>query len=70
MAEFIPGLQLSEIFYQEAVKPLLESDFPYVVYSAALIGSGSEVLGYDTAQSMDHHWGPKLQLFVKDWSLD
>jgi hypothetical protein len=66
MAEFIPGLQLSEIFYQEAVKPLLESDFPHVVYSAALIGSGSEVLGYDTAQSMDHHWGPKLQLFVKE----
>ncbi len=57
---------MSEIFYQEAVKPILESDFPHLAYSAALIGPGSEILGYDTPQSMDHHWGPKLQLFVKE----
>ena len=61
MSAFLPGLQLSELFYREAVKPILEAAFPQVVYSAALIGPGSEVLGYDTAQSMDHHWGPKVQ---------
>ncbi|MHA2384499.1 MAG: hypothetical protein ACXACT_18155 [Candidatus Thorarchaeota archaeon] len=27
---------------------------------------GSDVLGYDTAQSMDHGWGPQLQIFLKD----
>jgi Domain of unknown function (DUF4037) len=65
MPEFIPGLQLSEHYYQEAVKPILEAIFPQLVYSAALIGPGSEVLGYDTPQSMDHNWGPKVLLFVK-----
>jgi len=65
MPEFIPGLQLSELYYQEAVKPILEAAFPQLVYSASLIGPGSEVLGYDTPQSMDHNWGPKVLLFVK-----
>ncbi len=65
MPEFIPGLQLSELYYQEAVKPILEAAFPQLVYSASLIGPGSEVLGYDTPQSMDHDWGPKVLLFVK-----
>jgi Domain of unknown function (DUF4037) len=65
MLEFIPGLQLSELYYREAVKPILEAAFPRLVYSAALIGPGSEVLGYDTPQSMDHNWGPKVLLFVK-----
>jgi hypothetical protein len=34
-------------------------------YSAALIGSGSEVLGFDTEMSMDHHWGPRAMLFLR-----
>ena len=61
---FIPGLQLSELFYKEAVQPLLAQRFPDLVYSAALIGSGSDVLGFDTPQSMDHDWGSKLMLFL------
>ena len=32
--------------------------------TAALIGSGSEVLGFDTPQSTDHHWGPRVMLFL------
>ncbi len=66
MQTFIPGLKLSELFYNEAVKPILDRQFPDLVYSTALIGSGSEVLGFDTLQSMDHHWGPKLMLFVSE----
>jgi hypothetical protein len=66
MMEFIPGLKLSRLFYQEAVRPILEKHFPGLVYSAALIGHGSEVLGYDTPRSMDHHWGPQLQLFLTE----
>lgn len=64
--DFLPGLDLSEAFYEEAVKPVIDKHFPELVYSAARIGHGSDVLGYDTAQSMDHDWGPKLQIFLND----
>jgi len=64
MSEFIPGLQLSELFYREAAKPILDAFFPQVSYSAALMGWGSEVLGYDDVRSSDHHWGPRFLLFL------
>ena len=35
-------------------------------YSAALLGSGSEVFGFDTPLSTDHHWGPRLQIFLSE----
>jgi len=43
MQNFIPGLKLSELFYMEAAKPILDSLFPQISYSAALLGWGSEV---------------------------
>lgn len=61
---FIKGLELSELFYEGAVKPILAERFPDLIYSAALLGPGSEVLGFDTPQSMDHDWGPRLLLFL------
>ncbi|MFW9909646.1 MAG: DUF4037 domain-containing protein [Candidatus Thorarchaeota archaeon] len=61
---FIKGLELSQIFYEEAVKPLLESKYPDLVYSAGHLGAGSDVLGFDTEQSVDHDWGPKLLIFL------
>lgn len=61
---FIPGLELSGHFYFEAVRPLLDEVVPGTVHSAARLGSGSEVLGFDTARSADHEWGPRLQLFL------
>jgi hypothetical protein len=61
---FIPGLLLNERFYREAVQPMLAEGFPRLRYSAALIGPGSDVLGYDTARSTDHEWGPRLLLLV------
>jgi hypothetical protein len=64
--EFIPGLRLSELFHNETVSPILAVNFPKIRYSAGLLGSGSEVLGFDTVQSTDHHWGPRLQLFLDD----
>jgi hypothetical protein len=63
---FIPGLQLNEGFFFDIVKPLLDEHFPALTYSAALIGYGSDVLGLDTAISMDHNWGPRLQLFLAE----
>jgi hypothetical protein len=61
---FVSGLVLAEGFYNEAVKPVLEAGFPDLKYSAALIGGGSEVLGFDTEMSADHHWGPRVILFL------
>jgi len=64
VVEFVPGLTLAELFYKEAVSPVLLKHFPRLRYSAALIGHGSEVLGFDTERSTDHHWGPRVQLFL------
>jgi hypothetical protein len=64
--QFIPGIELARLFYQEAVRPILENDFPGLIYSAALLGTGSEVLGFDTEMSTDHSWGPRLFLFLQD----
>jgi hypothetical protein len=66
MSEFIPGLQLSEAYYREAVQPILAADFPRLPHSAALIGYGSDVLGFDTPISTDHEWGPRLLLFLAE----
>jgi hypothetical protein len=59
------GIQLSERFYWEAVRPLLDQHYPGLPHAAALLGNGSEVLGYDDLTSTDHHWGPRVQLFVR-----
>jgi hypothetical protein len=64
MSDFMNGLTLSELFYVAAARPILESHFPELRYSAALIGWSSEVLGYDDVESMDHNWGPRFQLFL------
>ena len=63
-ANFIPGLELSKKFYWEAVRPILASHYPDVPHSAALLGNGSEVLGFDTAMSMDHDWCPRVMIFL------
>ncbi len=64
MPDFIHGLDLSELFYNEIVAPILKSHFPDLQYSAALIGWGSEVLGFDDVLSTDHNWGLRFQLFL------
>jgi Domain of unknown function (DUF4037) len=63
---FIPGLELARLFYVEAVRPLLDRHVPGLAHTAALIGPGSEVLGFDTPRSTDHDWGPRLQLFLSE----
>jgi hypothetical protein len=61
---FIPGIKLNEFFYNEAIRPILDEYFPSLPYSASLAGYGSDVLGYDNPVSVDHDWGPRLQLFL------
>jgi hypothetical protein len=63
---FMPGLRLCQAFYQEVVRPILDREFPGLPHAAALIGSGSEVLGFDDQMSTDHHWGPRVMLFLQE----
>lgn len=58
--EFVPGLKLAQLFYEEGVRPLLAGH----THAAARFGAGSDVLGFDSERSTDHGWGPRLQLFV------
>jgi len=66
---FIPGLTLSRRFFEEAVEPIVAAQFPRLEYAAGLIGPGSEVLGFDTPVSTDHHWGPRVILFLRKSDL-
>lgn len=65
MTEFISGLDLNEQFYQEVVRPILRAEFPDLVYSAARLGGGSDVLGFDDEMSTDHDWGIRQQIFLR-----
>ncbi len=58
--QFVPGRELSRAFYEEVVGPLVGD----VEHSAALLGWGSDVLGFDTERSTDHGWGPRVRVFV------
>ena len=61
---FTPGLELARRFYAEIVEPVLATALDGAPYSAALIGWGSDVQGFDTVRSTDHAWGPRLQIFL------
>lgn len=64
---FVPGLDLADDFFHETVRPIIDRRFPGLPYSAGKLHGGSDVLGFDTAQSMDHDWGPsKFDLFLRD----
>ncbi|MGD2078589.1 MAG: DUF4037 domain-containing protein [Chloroflexota bacterium] len=63
--KFIPGLELARLLYRQAVAPILAEAYPDLPYSAGLLGTGSEVLGFDDVMSTDHHWGPRLLLFLR-----
>lgn len=68
-ADFVKGLDLGEAFYHQAVLPVLKTHYPDLKHSAALLGAGSEVLGFDTEMSTDHHWGPRLLLFLDEMHM-
>ena len=60
MPQFVRGRELARAYYDEVVRELVGD----VEHSAALLGWGSDVLGFDTERSTDHGWGPRLQVFV------
>lgn len=67
--EFTSGLTLCRAFYREAIAPILQAHLPSLGHAAGLIGPGSEVLGFDTERSRDHHFGPRALLFLRDDDL-
>ncbi len=52
------------MLFEEEGRAIVESVLPPDAYAAALIGKGSDVLGFDTERSTDHDWGPRFQLFL------
>jgi hypothetical protein len=60
----VTGLHLSRTYFREVVEPIVDSAVPGLHYGAALIGPGSEVLGFDTEMSPDHDFGPRVLLFL------
>ena len=64
MPNSIPGLELLRLFHEEVVKPILDVHFAGLNYGAPRLGLCSEVLGFDTVQSINHEWGSRLRIFV------
>ena len=65
-SDFVSGIDLARMFYIEVVHPLIEGR----AHSAARLGSGSDVLSFDTPRSTDHGWGPRLHIFVAASEVD
>ncbi len=60
------GLGICGRFFAECVRPIVEEFVEPGYYSAALLGLGSEVLGFDTPQSRDHDWGMRVLIFLDE----
>ena len=62
------GLELSERFWLECGKPLLDEQFPDLLpyLAAALFGGGSECFGFDDEVSRDHDFEPGFLLLLPD----
>jgi len=60
------GLELSEKFYREFGAPMIREQFPHLegIVAAALVGSGSECLGYDDEISRDHDFDPGFCILI------
>lgn len=55
-----PGIVLNRRFYEDVVRAIVGD----VDHAAALVGWGSQVLGFDDDRSADHGWGPQMTVFV------
>ncbi len=62
------GIELSEKFYEEYGRPMIEEQFPrYAEYIAAgIAGEGSECFGWDDDISRDHDYEPGFCLWIPD----
>jgi hypothetical protein len=66
------GISLSEAFFNDCVAPLVtkSQSGDLAAFSAAILGDGSEVLGYDDEISQDHNFSPRVLLFLEDEAYD
>ena len=64
MPTFVPGIELAHDYWFDVVAPILDPYLPRADRAAALLAEGSDVLGFDTEQSTDHGWGPKVFVFA------
>lgn len=64
------GRAISRAYYHQVVRPLLDEVVPGLPHAAGRLGSGSDVLGFDDAQSRDHDFGLRLTLLVEDGRAD
>ncbi len=58
------GRELSRRFYEEQVRPRIGPALGDIPHAAAMIGDGSDVLGFDDEVSPDHDFGPRVQVIV------
>jgi hypothetical protein len=58
----VNGIEIAERYYRDEVAPRLAGQR----HAAALLGPGSEVLGYDDEVSPDHDFGPRVQIFYPE----
>ncbi len=63
---FISGLELSRLLYEEEIKPLMDREFLGLKSAVATLGMCSEIFGLDDEISMDHEWGPRLTVFLSE----
>jgi hypothetical protein len=66
------GISLSEAFFHDCVAPLVVKRHAWDLdaFSAAILGDGSEVLGFDDETSQDHNFSPRVLLFMEDETYD
>lgn len=64
--QFVPNLVLSQQFFELAFRPTMIRNFPRMVYSAARIGFGDDVLGYDTEMWAHETWRPHINLCLNE----
>ena len=66
MPPFVHGVALAREYWFEVVAPILDTRLGRSDRAAALVGDGSDVLGFDTEQSTDHGWGPRVVVLLRD----
>jgi len=61
-------IEVSRRFFEQAVRPLLEREFPEEarLMACGVFGYGSECLGMDDEVSRDHHWGLRVDALMPD----
>jgi hypothetical protein len=61
-------IDVSREFFDEAVRPMLEREFPAEMAQTVfgVFGYGSEVLRLDDDYSRDHHWGLRINALMPD----